>query len=69
VWSYVSSFAIAMAGAVLYFTESSAHTALLGDVHKYTKLLWICLVVMVSGCLLFWMGGASQKQLRPVAEI
>jgi Na+/proline symporter len=69
VWSYVSSFAIAMAGAVLYFTESSAHTALLGDVHKYTKLLWICLVVMVSGCLLFWMGGASQKQLRPVTEI
>ena len=69
VWSYVSSFAIATAGAVLYFTESSAHTALLGDVHKYTKLLWICLVVMVSGCLLFWMGGASQKQLRPVAEI
>lgn len=69
VWSYVSSFAIAIAGAVLYFTESSAHTALLGDVHKYTKLLWICLVVMVSGCLLFWMGGASQKQLRPVAEI
>lgn len=69
VWSYLSSFAIAIGGALLYFTESSAHTAFLGDAHKYTKLLWICLVVMVSGCLLFWIGGASQKQLRPAAEL
>ena len=66
VWSYVGSFILAVGGALLYFTESSGYTFLLGDVHKYTKLLWICLVVMVGGCLLFLIGGAGQKQLQPV---
>lgn len=66
VWSYLGSFGLAMIGAILYFTESSGHTALLGDAHKYTKLLWICAVVMIGGCLLFLIGGASQKQAQPV---
>lgn len=68
VWSYVASFALAMGGAVLYFTESSGHTAVLGEVHKYTKLLWICITVMIGGCALFWVGGASQKQPQPLVN-
>jgi Na+/proline symporter len=68
VWSYLGSFALAIVGALLYFLESASHTAWLGDVHKYTKLLWICVVVMIGGCLLFWVGGSGQRQLRPAAE-
>jgi Na+/proline symporter len=66
VWSYLGSFILAVSGSLLYFTESSMYTALLGEVHKYTKLLWICIVVMVGGCALFMIGGTSQKQLQPV---
>jgi hypothetical protein len=47
---------LALAGAVLYFTESSAYSALLGDYHKYTKLLLISAAVPLLGCLLFWLG-------------
>ncbi|WP_299183496.1 sodium:proline symporter [uncultured Neptuniibacter sp.] len=66
VWSYTGSFFLALGGAILYFTESSGHSQLLGEVHKYTKLLWICVVVMLGGCLLFLLGGSRQKQLQPV---
>lgn len=61
-WSYLGSFAIAIAGAALYFTESAGHSQLLGESHKYTKLLFISLTVLVGGCLLFWAGMVSQKQ-------
>ena len=57
VWSYVASFVLAIVAAGLYFTESSGYSMLLGDAHKYTKLLWISLAVLVSGCFLFWVGG------------
>ncbi|EAR62636.1 hypothetical protein [Neptuniibacter caesariensis] len=68
VWSYLGSFALALLGALLYFTESSGHSQLLGDAHKYTKLLWICIVVMVGGCLLFMIGGATEKQAEAVVS-
>ncbi|MBY4678477.1 sodium:proline symporter [Marinobacterium arenosum] len=58
-WSYLASFALAIGGALLYFTESSGYTALLGDSHKYTKLLWISATVLVVGCLMFWLGGLN----------
>lgn len=54
--SYFSSFLLAIAGAALYFTESSGYSSLMGDSHKYTKLLWISLTVLVGGCLFFWFG-------------
>jgi len=60
-WSYLFSFVLAMAGAVLYFTESSSHTLLLGDAHKYTKLLWICLTVLIGGCLSYWLGSLTRR--------
>ena len=63
-WSYLASFVLAVAAAVLYFTESSAYTSLLGDYHKYTKLLFLSLAVLLGGCLLFWLGGRFNEQPR-----
>ena len=60
-WSYLFSFILAIGGAILYFTESSGHSALLGDIHKYTKLLYICIAVLGFGCLSFWFGGLLNR--------
>nr|CAA6821084.1 MAG: Pantothenate:Na+ symporter (TC 2.A.21.1.1) / Sodium-dependent multivitamin transporter [uncultured Thiotrichaceae bacterium] len=63
-WSYLGSFVLAIGGAALYFTESSGYSSLLGDAHKYTKLLWISLTLLVSGNLLFWVGGRLSSSPR-----
>lgn len=57
IWSYLFSFALAIFAATLYFTESSGYSHLLGDAHKYTKLLYLTIAVMVLGCFGFWVGG------------
>ena len=62
--SYLTSFVLALGGAALYFFESSGHSAWLGDAHKYTKLLWISVTVLVGGCLAFWLGA----KLRPADQ-
>ena len=59
VWSYLLSFALAIVAAVLYFTESSGYSHLLGDAHKYTKLLYLTVSVLGFGCLGFWIGGKT----------
>ncbi len=59
VWSYLLSFILAIAAAVLYFTESSGYSHLLGDAHKYTKLLYLTISVLGFGCLGFWIGGKT----------
>jgi Na+/proline symporter len=64
VWSYVGTFALAIGGAALYFTESAGHSQLLGELHKYTKLLYISLFVLISGNLLFWLGERVSSQSR-----
>lgn len=64
VWSYVSSFIVAIGGAILYFIESSGHTQWLGEIHKYTKLLYISLTVLCAGCSLFWAGSKITGQSR-----
>jgi Na+/proline symporter len=61
VWSYLFTFVLALSGAALYFTESSGHSALLGDLHKYTKLLYICISILVLGCLSYWLGGLFNR--------
>ena len=68
VWSYSASFMLAVSGALLYFLESSTYTAWLGEAHKYTKLLWISLSVLIGGCLLFWLGGKTAAQQNPVTS-
>jgi Na+/proline symporter len=60
-WSYLLSFVLALAAAVLYFTESSGYSQLLGEAHKYTKLLWLTVAVMGLGCLGFWLGGQQES--------
>ncbi|WP_207060959.1 sodium:proline symporter [Motiliproteus sp. SC1-56] len=57
VWSYLATFVLALGGAALYFLESAGYSQWLGDLHKYTKLLYISATVLGGGCLLFWLGG------------
>ncbi len=56
VWSLLVSFVFAIIGATIYFLESSGYTAWLGDIHKYTKLLYISVFVLITGCAAFWVG-------------
>lgn len=68
-WSYVATFVLAVGGAALYFTESANHTQWLGEMHKYTKLLYISLSVLGVGCLLFWVGDTfSSRRHSPAAS-
>lgn len=60
-WSYLSAFCLAVTGAAIYFFESSGHTTWLGDAHKYTKLLWITLIVLLGGFAFFLFGHLMMK--------
>ena len=67
----MASFGLAIAGALLYFTESAGHTRwfdmLLGVEHKYSKLLFISLAVLAGGNLAFWLGARfGTGRLRPL---
>ncbi len=65
-WSYMFAFVVAISGACLYFIESSGHTQWLGDMHKYTKLLLISLVILMTGCAAFLIGSArSTRAINP----
>lgn len=68
VWSYIGSFSIAVIGATLYFIESSGYSSFLGEAHKYTKLLCITIFVMVTGCLLFFVGFMNEKKSNASLE-
>lgn len=68
VWSYLTTFILAIGGALLYFTESSGYSMMLGDAHKYTKLLGISLTVLIGGCLLFWVGGKTSQTATNTAQ-
>jgi Na+/proline symporter len=61
-WSYLFSFVLAIAASALYFTESSGYSQLLGETHKYTKLLYLTSGVLGLGCLGFWIGGKTAAQ-------
>ena len=63
VWSYLLSFVLALTAAALYFTESSGYSHLLGDAHKYTKLLYLTIAVLGIGCSGFWIGGKMSSSL------
>ena len=58
-WSYLVSFAAAMSGAALYFSESSGYSDIItfaGAEHKYTKLLLICTAALIIGNTAFAIG-------------
>ncbi len=59
IWSYVLAFVVSIAGAILYFTESSGYTQWMGEIHKYTKLLYISIIILLIGCLAFMLGKLS----------
>lgn len=59
-WALVVTFIVALAGGALYMLESSAYTNILepifGYSHKYSKLLIICLSILLVGCISFMLG-------------
>jgi Na+/proline symporter len=63
-WPLVLSFITALAGGLLYMLESSGYTNLLqplfGYSHKYSKLLIICISILVVGCVSFHLGQKKQ---------
>ncbi len=71
-WSYLTSFVLAVGGAVLYFTESSGHsdilTPLAGIAHKYSKLLLISGVVLAVSSLAFVVGHKFAPRSAAAAE-
>ena len=66
-WSYLVAFVAAILGASLYFLESSGHTQWMGDVHKYTKLLQISLVILMVGCGAFLMGKLLHSRTKSLS--
>lgn len=68
VWSYLVSFAAAMAAAALYFLESSGYTGIVGAMtgleHKYAKLLALCIAVLVVGFAAYGVGILTNRR-RP----
>jgi len=67
-WSYQLSFVLALAGAILYFFESSGYTklvtALFGPMHNYTILLIINFVIFAGSCLAYGVGAMTMKGQR-----
>ncbi len=72
VWSYMISFLAAMTAAVLYFTESSGYTNIVGPLagveHKYAKLLVLSAATLVIGCGAFMLGMATNIKGRQSVE-
>jgi len=68
VWSYLVSFILAIAAAAVYFTESSGYTQMLGDAHKYTKLLYMTVAVLGFGSLGFCIGGKMTPSSKAVSK-
>ena len=62
VFAYLLGFILSIIGAVLYFTEAGNMTTLLGSAHKYTKLLWICLVILIVSSAAFAIGIMLNKK-------
>lgn len=59
-WSLITAFISAITGAALYLLESSGYVnwmePLFGYSHKYSKLLIICLGILIIGCVAFIIG-------------
>ncbi len=69
VWSYLTSFFAAIASAVLYFTESSGYTDLVGPLtgytHKYSILLILTAATLAIGCGVFALGMSLSRPRQP----
>lgn len=74
VWSYLTSFIAAITAAILYFLYSNPDYAkwlgpLFGHDHKYTKLLILCIGVLIVGMTAFALGIATQSKARRLAKV
>ena len=60
VWPLVITFITALAGGILYMLESSGYTNILAPIfgyeHKYSKLLIICITILIIGFTTFIIG-------------
>lgn len=64
-WPLIVSFTVAILGGALYMLESSGYTNLLafsGFEHKYSKLLIICITILVVGCFAFLLGEKKHSE-------
>ncbi len=63
-WPLVLTFIASLSGGVLYMLESSKYTSImdgLGYEHKYSKLLIICIAILVIGCISFFLGQKKEQ--------
>ncbi|MEQ8666902.1 MAG: hypothetical protein RIC16_14370 [Rhodospirillales bacterium] len=72
-WAYYVSFATAMAGAALYYTEAGGLSDVVGPLtgveHKYAKLLVISGIVLIAGNAAFVLGGALKRPVdNPITD-
>ena len=72
-WALVIALISAISGGALYMLESSGYEwypnimeALFGYTHKYSKLLIICIGILLISCTAFFMGQRSHS-LKPLA--
>ena len=69
-WALVVAFIAAIAGSALYMLESSGYIhwmePLLGYSHKYSKLLIICIGILLIGCGAFFLGQKNESTTKEV---
>jgi len=72
-WSYVTSFIAAIVGASLYFLETSGYTGIVGSLtgaeHKYAKLLYLCVGVLIIGFGAYIIGIVRNRRPQSVARV
>lgn len=65
-WSYLVSFTAAVIGAVGYFYQSSdLVVSLFGGGHKYERLFFICVAVLIIGFAAGLIGIALRRRVAP----
>ena len=72
-WSYFTSFIAAIVGASLYFLETSGYTGIVGSLtgaeHKYAKLLYLCVGVLIVGFGAYIIGIVCNRRPQSVARV
>lgn len=68
VWSYLAAFIAAVGAALIYFTDTAGHTAIMPELtglkHKYSYLLVLCLGALTIGCGAFLIGMATTSDRK-----
>ncbi len=71
VWSYLTAFVAAVGAAIIYFTDTAGHTAIMptltGLQHKYSYLLVLCIGALTIGCAAFVAGMATSTDRKAAA--